>query len=145
MASGMENQDDLVVRYLGESRGHLHLILLDMVDAKYNILKMEDDCTGWSVKYFVNFYDIQRAIPRLVGFFWPLSIIQDEKEEDLMIMLFQSGSVMSYNLKHRTAKEFKRLEPYGIMPILKFIKGYPSSEQQHGLGFFQYFESLSSV
>ncbi|KAI4300996.1 hypothetical protein L6164_034315 [Bauhinia variegata] len=129
-----KKDDQLGARYFGESSSHLYIILLDMVGLNFDVLEMEDNYSGWSVKYHAS-YENKFSI---------LSLIRGEKENDLTMVILSDGMVLSYNLKHQTLKEVKDLRPSPVMAIARFIKEYSSSEYSQG-EVFQYFESLSSV
>ena len=56
-------------RYVGESGGHLHLIVASTFNPKppqFDVFEMERDRSGWFVKFRVNLSAISTAFPRML-------------------------------------------------------------------------------
>ncbi|KAL1331617.1 hypothetical protein AAHE18_12G199100 [Arachis hypogaea] len=121
----------LCVKYLGECKGRLHLILSDSLE--FDIWELEEDYSSWVARYRVNLnrmHDGESALCWNVSSnpFSVLSFVlrQEEEEEDSMLVLFKDGKIMSYSLKN-----------YGLRVLCKLDK-VPRSVHH-------YFETLLCV
>ncbi|XP_054797143.1 F-box protein At5g07610-like [Prosopis cineraria] len=130
--------------YFGESRGHLHMILIEPHQrVEFDILQINKDYSGWSVIYHVDLTPMQTSFPELIWYFKEknesfsiLCVLRQPREEDSMVVLLVDGRVMSFNLVNHTSRQLCDLElhvmPDGCAPF--------SHERSEA---FQYFESLS--
>ncbi|KAK4282062.1 hypothetical protein QN277_013482 [Acacia crassicarpa] len=144
MPPDTEDWEYRTLAYFGESRGHLHLILVEPHQrVVFDILEINEDYSGWSVRYHVDLTPMQTSFPELIWYFKEknesfsiLCVLRQPKEEDSMVVLVVDGRVMSFNLVNHTSRQLCDLElcvmPDGCAPF-----SYERSEA------FQYFESLS--
>ncbi|KAF7819217.1 F-box protein [Senna tora] len=118
------------VGYFGESRGHLHMVLIDRHElVEFDILEINEDYSGWSVRYHVDLTPLQFSFPELIWHFKEkkddpfsvLSVVRQPKEEDSMVVLLVDGRVMSFNLVDHSARQLCDLElcimPHGRAPF----------------------------
>ncbi|TKY46352.1 F-box protein [Spatholobus suberectus] len=140
MPPNIENRD---VRYFGESRGHLHVILLSPELFLFDILELEKDYSGWSLMFCLylnpmqdpfrgmNLYSEDDMIP----LFDVLGIVREEKEEDSMLVLhIPDKALLLYNLVGGLNEFLPIMESHAPSPCLGST--YAS---------FEYIESLSWV
>lgn len=133
------------VAYFGESRGHLHMVVLSEPNQRvvFDILEIREDYSGWFVRYHVDLTPMQDSFPELMWFFKEknqtlsiLCVVRQPREEDSMVVVLVDGRVMSFNLVNFTSRQLCDLElcamPDGCAPF--------SHERSEA---FQYFESLS--
>nr|XP_011463564.1 PREDICTED: uncharacterized protein LOC101303415 [Fragaria vesca subsp. vesca] len=60
---GVKSQ--VVHRYFGESGGHLHLIeFYKHYDTQFDIMEMEEDYSGWFLRYYVDLNRVIKPLPR---------------------------------------------------------------------------------
>ncbi|EXC20948.1 F-box protein [Morus notabilis] len=116
---------DRKYRYFGESRGHLHLIdhIYDLQLPRFDVLEMETDYSGWSVKFRVDLSEIPSAFPQIVRrkllhraklhdyVFSVLCVVRSEVDEESYLVLQIPGKVIRYNLKTRTFFKLCNFEP----------------------------------
>ncbi|KAL1331616.1 hypothetical protein HN51_048878 [Arachis hypogaea] len=125
--------DDSCVKYFGECRGRLHLILSDTLE--FDIWELEEDYSSWVARYRVN---LNRMHDGESALWWnvssnPFSVLsfvhrQEEEEENSMLVLFKDGKIMSYSL-----------EDYGLRVLCKIYRDEVSRS------IHQYFETMLCV
>ncbi|KAI8557999.1 hypothetical protein RHMOL_Rhmol04G0054800 [Rhododendron molle] len=144
---------------LGESNGHLHLIA-ELLTTKFQVFEMENDYSGWFVKYHVDLDGFVAAFPAIVHSylehftnvrreyyaFSRLGVIREENEDESLLLLNVPGKIVSYSLKDGTLKELLDLLPDDE----RYVKRLPGSSNVCGPRFtnnnvFRYIESLALV
>ncbi|XP_076950268.1 F-box protein At5g07610-like [Bidens hawaiensis] len=117
--------DKILTMYVGESRGHLHLILL--VDREEDILlvnvyEMLRNHSGWFVKYRLQLDELLSVFPSLKfrylsrddfgNYLYPyrcvfhvVDVIRGEKEEETFLVLFTPWKLIRYNVHDKSLKE----------------------------------------
>ncbi|XVF08515.1 hypothetical protein REPUB_Repub07fG0009700 [Reevesia pubescens] len=89
-------EDVRLLRYLGESGGHLHRIEVYGSDSsQFDVYEMEKDYSGWSLKYKVDLNPIAAAFSEMAGammiqyacilMHFQYSVVHDENDEDSCI------------------------------------------------------------
>ncbi|KAK9287142.1 hypothetical protein L1049_015553 [Liquidambar formosana] len=107
------------ISYFGESRGHLHLIVIEEpMLTECDIWELKTDYSGWFVRYRVNLDPLAIPFPETI---WNLDaqyevcsllgIVRAEKEEESILVLFVSGKAISFNLNDKTSKKLCDLMP----------------------------------
>ncbi|QHO39656.1 uncharacterized protein DS421_4g131070 [Arachis hypogaea] len=96
------NSELLGVKYLGECKGRLHLILSDSLE--FDIWELEEDYSSWVARYRVNLNRMHDGESALC---WNLSsnpfcvlsfvLRQEEEEEDSTLVLFQDAIYNNFN------------------------------------------------
>lgn len=106
-----ESENDVkTIRYFGESRGHLHVIMFAKSSVEFDVLEMKEDYSAWSVTYHVNLHSIRDAFSDVAAscnhrfLASVLSVVRAEREEDSEVVLNVFGMVVSYNFKDGTFK-----------------------------------------
>ncbi|KAL9992642.1 putative F-box domain-containing protein [Helianthus debilis subsp. tardiflorus] len=127
---------EVVTKYLGESRGHLHLIAYKNFQGgmlRLNVYEMLSDHSGWFVKYQLQLDALPAAAfpSRIVGYvpdyeFQVMDVVRGEEEEDTFLVLETLEKIITYNFHDRSFKQ-----------IYSFTKYCSSS-------FYRYTETLSS-
>ncbi|KAK9265435.1 hypothetical protein L1049_012379 [Liquidambar formosana] len=110
---------DYNVRYFGESRGHLHLIVTDEpFIMEFDILELKTDYSGWFIRYHVILDAVTRTFPEMTWVFnrifegpSVLCVNLAAKEEESILVLFVSGIAISFNLNNKTSEEICFLLP----------------------------------
>ncbi|KAL6204049.1 hypothetical protein ACLB2K_021319 [Fragaria x ananassa] len=126
-------------RYFLESGDGHQLHLIDIFEhsvAKFEVLEMGKDYSGWFVKYLVDLDPIYRRLnptERYVVLF--IDQEKNEEEESSSLLLHTPGKLISYNLKCGTYKSFELTPKAGVKDHLLRVE--PSN--------FRYMESLASV
>ncbi|MFS8027816.1 putative F-box domain, galactose oxidase/kelch, beta-propeller, F-box associated interaction [Helianthus anomalus] len=134
---GLIPSDSEVVRkYLGESRGHLHLIAYKNFQGgmlSLNVYEMLSDHSGWFVKYQLQLDALPAAaFPSRIVWYVPdyefqvMDVVRGEEEEDTFLVLETLEKIITYNFHDRSFKQ-----------IYSFTKYCSSS-------FYRYTETLSS-
>ncbi|KAJ0683004.1 putative F-box domain-containing protein [Helianthus annuus] len=134
---GLIPSDSEVMRkYMGESRGHLHLIAYKNFQGgmlSLNVYEMLSDHSGWFVKYQLQLDALPAAAfpSRIVGYvpdyeFLVMDVVRGEEEEDTFLVLETLEKIITYNFHDRSFKQ-----------IYSFTKYCSSS-------FYRYTETLSS-
>lgn len=121
MAHGYHNTP---LRYLGECRGHLHVIYVRTPSSKlFRVLERDRETLKWCVKYRIHLNRLLPTFPEIVlqtghwaqynfGVEYAFSILyvyKGEKEEDSAMVLTIPGKVISYNFFHKTVKVLREL------------------------------------
>ncbi|XP_076926675.1 F-box protein At5g07610-like [Bidens hawaiensis] len=93
--------------YFGESRGHLHLTVIDYcLDATIllTVYEMLSDHSGWFAKYQVRHDELSGALRNGTScrYFDVVDIVRGEKEEDSFMVLKIQNSLIKYNLHHKS-------------------------------------------
>ncbi|KAJ0837469.1 putative F-box domain-containing protein [Helianthus annuus] len=107
---GLIPSDSEVVRkYLGESRGHLHLIAYknfqgDMLHL--NVYEMLSDHSGWFVKYQLQLNRISKYGPGYV--FQVMDVVRGEEEEDTFLVVKTLEKIITYNVHDTSIKQIYR-------------------------------------
>ncbi|XP_065871766.1 F-box protein At5g07610 [Euphorbia lathyris] len=114
------------VRYFGESRGHLQLIeIYHPPSTQFDVWEMENDRSGWSVKYRVNLDGIVSGFPGMIRsyidpselnyyVFEILCIVEGEREDDSYMVLHIPANIIRYDLKTRSFKKLCDFPPAGL-------------------------------
>ncbi|OMO49434.1 hypothetical protein COLO4_38554 [Corchorus olitorius] len=145
MFQAPERAADEDSRYLGESRGHLHLGVTYMPFClKFNVFEMAADYSHWFLKYYLNLDDAMKTFPDLKLFsteiyygFRVVSVIRSEGEESKVVILMDHKAVC-YELKD------------GILLKVYELKQSPETLNRCPLNYIgvqvsQYIETLSWV
>ncbi|KAE9599687.1 putative F-box domain-containing protein [Lupinus albus] len=117
-----------LVKYFGESKGHLHLILVSSDESvEFDILELKKDISGWVIRYHVDLNLIEGCTFSQHGNlkYSVLCVVHQAKEEDSMLVLFIDSKILSYNLKNHTSRIVYEVDDVGES--------------------FQYFETLSNI
>ncbi|KAF8404539.1 hypothetical protein HHK36_009426 [Tetracentron sinense] len=135
------------IRYIGESRGHMHLIDIydDRTPKQFDVLEMESNHSKWVFRYRVDLDVFATVFPYLLPncshekhgpFFTILCLVRGEEEEEASSLLLNiHGCIFSYNLEDKTFKELHKF------PLI----GPRNSLWRDGDDVYQYFEALSCV
>ncbi|MFS8027817.1 putative F-box domain-containing protein [Helianthus anomalus] len=111
---GLIPSDSEVVRkYLGESRGHLHLIAYNKFQGgmvRVNVYEMLSDHSGWFVKYQLQLDAITRYGPGYV--LQVVDVVRGKEEEDTFVVLETLDKIITYNVHDRSFKQICRLTKY---------------------------------
>ncbi|KAK9051331.1 hypothetical protein SSX86_027958 [Deinandra increscens subsp. villosa] len=111
---------ELHTMYIGESRGHLHLIgrtYRRSYSLHLNVYEMLSDHSGWFLKYQLELHELVRAFPGMInpfGYtFKVVDLVRGEKDEDTFLVLaVPSGQLMTslitYNVVHDSSS-FKEI------------------------------------
>ncbi|KAI3956162.1 hypothetical protein MKW92_000147 [Papaver armeniacum] len=102
-------EDKMMVKFFGECRGHLHLIVSPASLSSFEVLEMETDYTGWNVKYHVSPQELIISYPRPPDFD-VLLVEEVESNSSKMVLLIQD-KVFSYDMQDKSFKEIHRLAP----------------------------------
>ncbi|EXC20953.1 hypothetical protein L484_003422 [Morus notabilis] len=95
--------DDYKYRYFGESRGHLHLAhyRINSGTPRFDVYEMEMDCSGWFVKFRVNFSTIHHAFPMTLqeeGYYLSaLCIVRGVSDKESYVVMEIRGAIIRYN------------------------------------------------
>ncbi|KAK7266971.1 hypothetical protein RIF29_19633 [Crotalaria pallida] len=143
MPSNIEYDQD--IDYFGASGGHLHMTLVkfgyasiyDLVD----ILELKEDNSEWLVKFRVDLTPMLVAFPdwnlhlksMSSPFFYVLSIVCQNDENDSQLVFFIHDTIMSYNFVNCTFTKLTSFQP--------LLESEPSRLKE----VFQYTESLCWV
>ncbi|KAM0985742.1 hypothetical protein ACFX13_013205 [Malus domestica] len=135
----------MVFDHFGESGGHLHLVgICSPRTTLFTVFELQQDRSGWFVKCNGDLDAVAAAFPKMVTLkpsnpyvFSAVSLIREEKEEELSIVLTIPGSVVRYDVKHKTSRKLCDL-PKGcmfndFMAIQRRVKAH------------QYIETLDSI
>lgn len=139
------------IGYFGESRGRLLMIVFDRPKhLEFDVLEMEDDYSGWSVRYHVNFSAMKLSSPNLIkGNMYSIFCVvlgeEEEEEEDSTIVFLVRKTMVSWNLSDRTLKKLQVLENCGMRATNSNGSSGLSSSHLNQSRVFQYFESLACV
>ncbi|XP_038877127.1 F-box protein At5g07610-like [Benincasa hispida] len=144
-----DGREERRVKYFGTCGGNLHLIeIYDARDMELNVYEMQDDHSGWFVKYRVDLHGVSVAFPEMIpsvmdvdlGFFPKFSVmaIVDGIEESYIVLKIDGIIV-------RVIVESGRFESLG-----KIESGGGTSQATLTLGFgeidaYLYIESLACV
>ncbi|KAI3929885.1 hypothetical protein MKW98_004039, partial [Papaver atlanticum] len=144
------DNDEMLLKYFGECRGHLHLIQVHASRTSFEILEMMTDYQGWNTRYVVNVSELMNAYPEITQgvsiqfqhLAFSVLLVQDEKakpitnlkrakEIDSLILVLQIlDEAVYYDLEEMSVKKIDRLAP----------TIYSSRRDA-----FQYIETLASV
>ncbi|KAJ0099782.1 hypothetical protein Patl1_20711 [Pistacia atlantica] len=108
--------------YLGISRGHLHLIE-NYGPALFNVYEMENDCSGWFVKYRVDLRQVATTFPEMIrsqadpgGYnYYKISticVVREENEDDSYLVVHLPGKCDFGEGRYITGIEFARFISY---------------------------------
>ncbi|OIW03271.1 hypothetical protein TanjilG_20575 [Lupinus angustifolius] len=119
--------NNMLVKYFGESKGNLHLILVSNDESvEFDILELKKDISGWVVRYHVDLNLIGGTFSQHGNLKYSvLCVVRQAKEEDSMLVLFVDSKILSYNLKNHTSRIVCGIDDVGQS--------------------FQYFETLSNI
>ncbi|KAK9051336.1 hypothetical protein SSX86_027963 [Deinandra increscens subsp. villosa] len=124
---------ETLTMYIGESRGHLHLMGRPY-SLHLNVYEMLSDHSGWFLKYQIELHELLRAFPWMInplGYtFDVIDVVRGEKDEDTFIVLMVPGkliSLVTYNVHDLSFKDIFSSH---------FYEGYPT--------FHRYKETLTS-
>ncbi|OMP04340.1 hypothetical protein COLO4_09747 [Corchorus olitorius] len=129
--------------YLGESRGHLHLIEVDSISTPtFCVFEMKPHHSGWFVKYIVNLENIALNFPEIGRRYideFPnlaqnneedfrvqyyaysvLSVVRGEEEDDVELVLLIPGKIVSYNPKLNTSKLLSSWRANNVYDCMKY-------------------------
>ncbi|XP_061372533.1 F-box protein At5g07610-like [Gastrolobium bilobum] len=124
------------VKYFGEFKGHLHLILIENEESlDFDILELKEDYSAWIVRYHVDLNLIGDAFP--LHFHHPFSVlcvVHQANEEDSIVVLWVDSKIVSYNLKNHTSTIIYEVD----------LPWYVSGDEAGKL-FDHYFEILLNV
>ncbi|KAK9265440.1 hypothetical protein L1049_012384 [Liquidambar formosana] len=101
---------DIHVGYFGESRGHLHLFVIDDPPTEIDILELKTDYSEWFVRYRLNLWITFPEINwNSFTIYEALSILcvnRAEKEESILV-LFVYGEGLKYTpqMEKKTTQE----------------------------------------
>ncbi|KAK9051340.1 hypothetical protein SSX86_027967 [Deinandra increscens subsp. villosa] len=141
----------LWTEYLGESRGHLHLIVIkyhrEYKISFVNVYEMSSDRSGWFVKYRVERDEIRRGIS--YSRFTFLDVVRGVKEEDTFMVLHNiHGKLIKYNVYDKSFKEIFNRNLYkrysNNVDDKSFKQIYSGSLTTGYLYYHRYTESLAS-
>ncbi|KAI3855718.1 hypothetical protein MKX03_015594 [Papaver bracteatum] len=99
----------MMVKFFGECRGHLHLIVSPASLSGFKILEMETDHTRWNIKYHVYPQELIISYPRPPDFD-VLLVEEVESNSSKMVLLIQD-KVFSYDIQDKSFKEIHKLAP----------------------------------
>lgn len=133
-------------RFLGESRGHLHLTVnYKPLCLQFNIFEMAADYSDWFLKYRMNLETVVKGFPEIP--LYPdeeggnqvsaLCVIRSKIDEVSTVVVFVNGKAISYDLHDGTLTKLCDLEP------CPKIHGHQSNYEAFHV--YQYFETLSCV
>ncbi|CAI9098427.1 OLC1v1035071C1 [Oldenlandia corymbosa var. corymbosa] len=123
--------------YFGNSNGHLHFITMYLnqsSDSELRIFEMEDDCSGWSLRYRVDFNDIVYAYPEMRrrevdlrygdtndSAISVLGVVTGENGDSLLVF-HVPGKVVAYKLKDKSFVDIVNLRRHHFSRkgLLKF-------------------------
>ncbi|KAJ0439594.1 putative F-box domain-containing protein [Helianthus annuus] len=103
----------VVTEYLGESRGHLHLIAYNKFQGgmvRVNVYEMLSDHSGWFVKYQLQLDAITRYGPGYV--LQVVDVVRGKEEEDTFLVLETLDKIITYNVHDRSFKQICSLTKY---------------------------------
>ncbi|XP_076944424.1 F-box protein At5g07610-like [Bidens hawaiensis] len=121
---------DNEIRYFGESRGHLHLVVAPLSKLHLTVYAMLRDRSGWYVKYQVQLDGLPEMTNPSCYDFNVIDVVRGEKEEDAFMLLSIPGKFIKYNLHHKSfklifsfpgEKMYIWSESHRYMPILSSI------------------------
>ncbi|KAK9292314.1 hypothetical protein L1049_020279 [Liquidambar formosana] len=105
------------VRYFGECRGHLHLVLISGRQPWFIVYEMERDYSGWFVKYKVdlgavsslfsdirpnNYEELSKLRYRDLSI---LCLVREEKDEESFLVMRTPEVVVRYRFQDKTLKK----------------------------------------
>lgn len=125
------DNDEMLFKYFGECRGHLHLIQVHASRTSFEILEMMTDYHGWNTRYVVNVSELMNAYPEITQgvsiqfqhLAFSVLLVQDEKTKSLtdiqrakgtdsLILVLQIlDEVVYYDLEEMRVKKIVRLAP----------------------------------
>ncbi|XP_026444235.1 F-box protein At5g07610-like [Papaver somniferum] len=112
-------EDKMMVKFFGECRGHLHLIVSPASLSSFEVLEMETDYMGWNVKYHVSPQELIILYPRPPAF--DVLLVEEVECNSSKVVLLIQDKVFSYDIQDKSFKEIHRLAPgLGVFPILCF-------------------------
>ncbi|KAL5555059.1 hypothetical protein UlMin_037295 [Ulmus minor] len=130
--------DDNLLRYFGESRGHLHLInqTCNRTTLELDVYEMEMDYSGWFVKFRIDcsgFPEVIPSDPMAYGryFFCIHCIVRGDVDEESYAVIQIPDKVIRYNFK---TKAFHKLCDIECISLISW-----------GKSAYQYIESLALV
>lgn len=144
----------------GESDGHLHLIA-ELFTTKFQVFEMENDYSGWFVKYHVDLDGFVAAFPAVVrSYLDPLTTVcleyyafsilgvirREENEDESLLLLNVPDKIVSYSLKDGTLKELLDLLPDDERYVIR-LSGSSNvcGPRYTNFNVFHYTESLALV
>ncbi|KAI7744943.1 LOW QUALITY PROTEIN: hypothetical protein M8C21_016842 [Ambrosia artemisiifolia] len=106
----------VLAKYFGESRGHLHLIASPYHQENIlhlNVYEMLSDHSGWVIKYQVQLDALPGAFPDMIsrcGCGYHFSVIdvvrgEEEEEEDTFLVLKTPEKIITYNVHDKSFKQ----------------------------------------
>ncbi|XP_021282905.1 F-box protein At5g07610-like [Herrania umbratica] len=133
-------------RFLGESRGHLHLAVNYMpLCLQFNIFEMAADYSDWFLKYRMNLETVVKGFPEI--HLYPdeegdnqvsaMCVIRSKIDEVSTVVVFVNGKVISYDLHDGTSTKLCDLE--------SCPKTHGHLSDYEAFHVYQYFETLSCV
>ncbi|KAJ0683008.1 putative F-box domain-containing protein [Helianthus annuus] len=106
---------EVVTKYLGESRGHLHLIAYDKFQGgmlRLNVYEMLSDHSGWFVKYQLQLDALSAAaFPNRIILYGPgykfqvIDVVRGEEEEDTFVVVKTLEKIITYNVHDTSFKQ----------------------------------------
>ncbi|KAL2525341.1 F-box protein [Abeliophyllum distichum] len=115
--------------YFGESRGHLHFILLDGCSSiRFDVHEMKSDCLKWFLKHSVDLSQVSRSVckKRCNGLYYSLlSLIQGENEEDLVLVLNLERQIISYRTDCNKVSYLNKESVNSV--LLRYANGHRSA------------------
>lgn len=103
-----ENNDAIKLKYFGESRGRLIIILGK--ELKFVLFELNKDYSGWSAKYKFRLEPAEYAFPEVLNYLGKnlvnvVTVFYGEKEEDSVAVVSSGHVVFSCNLKSQELKK----------------------------------------
>lgn len=90
------------------ARGHFHALeIYGPAGSQLDVYEMEDDYSGWFVKYHINLDPVAAAFPRMGQMlasrrqdeaYCVLSLVREEKDEESFLVLHVPGEIIRFNL-----------------------------------------------
>ncbi|KAI3957788.1 hypothetical protein MKX01_007619 [Papaver californicum] len=125
------DNDEMLFKYFGECRGHLHLIQVHASRTKFEILEMMTDYQGWNIRYAVNINELMNVYPEITQgvsiqfqhLAFSVLLVQDAKTKsstnlkrakgmDSLILVLQIlDEVIYYDLEEMSIKKIEKLDP----------------------------------
>ncbi|KAK7266878.1 hypothetical protein RIF29_19539 [Crotalaria pallida] len=141
--------DSFYIRYFGECGGHLHIILSPntLTPMNFDILELKEDCSGWSLRFHVNLWELVEGYYGPTYMFAPFNVIcvfRQEKEENSVLVFLLGCEVICYNLSDYTLTRLTAFYPLFVPSKNKhFVFDTIEFNSAPNFRVFQYFENLS--
>lgn len=127
-------------RFLGESWGHLHLVITyTPACLQFNVFEMASDYSEWFLKYHVDLEPVMKGLQSDKVSASALCVIQSDKDEEASkVVVFVNGRAVSYDLNDGTLTRLCDL-------LYPCPKAYSHPSDYDACNVYQCFETLACV